>query len=48
MGLMLAGPLIERWGFQTIMTTYAVIGMALTLALAWRWRQALWHDDKPI
>jgi len=48
MGLMLAGPLIERWGFQTIMTTYAVIGMALTLALAWRWRKALWHDDKPI
>jgi predicted MFS family arabinose efflux permease len=48
MGLMLSGPLIERWGFQQTMTGYALTGLALTVAMALRWRQALWHEDKPI
>lgn len=47
-GLMMSGPLIQHWGFQFTMTAYAVCGMALTLAMALRWRQVLWHDDKPI
>ncbi len=46
-GLMLAGPLIERVGFQATMTGYAVVGMVLTLAIGLRWRQALWLEDRP-
>jgi predicted MFS family arabinose efflux permease len=48
MGLMLSGPLIERVGFQASMTGYALVGMALTLAIGWRWRQVLWHEDRPL
>ena len=46
MGLMLSGPLIERVGFQTTMTGYALVGMVLTIAIGVRWRQALWFDDR--
>ena len=45
-GLMMSGPLIERLGFQITMTSYAVVGMVLTLAIGLRWRQALWHEDR--
>jgi len=46
-GLMLSGPMIEHLGFQFTMTSYAVVGMVLTLAIGLRWRQALWHEDPP-
>jgi predicted MFS family arabinose efflux permease len=46
-GLMLSGPMIEHLGFQFTMTSYALVGMALTLAIGLRWRQALWHEDPP-
>jgi predicted MFS family arabinose efflux permease len=48
LGLMLAGPLIQQWGFQITMTAYAICGILLTLAMALYWRQVLWLDDKPI
>ena len=48
MGLMMSGPLIEHFGFQVTMTGYALVGMVLTVALGWRWRQVLWHDDRPL
>ena len=48
MGLMLSGPLIEQIGFQATMTGYALVGMVLTLAIGWRWRQVLWHEDRPL
>lgn len=47
MGLMLSGPLIERFGFQTTLTGYALLGIVLTVAMGWRWRDALWHHDQP-
>lgn len=46
MGLMMSGPLIERVGFQATMTGYALVGIALTLCIGLRWRQALWHEDR--
>jgi predicted MFS family arabinose efflux permease len=46
MGLMVAGPLIERVGFQVTMTGYAVVGLVMTIAIGLRWRQALWTDDR--
>jgi predicted MFS family arabinose efflux permease len=48
LGLMIAGPLIQHWGFQSTMTAYALCGILLTLAMALHRRQVLWHDDKPI
>ena len=48
MGLMMSGPLIEHWGFQVTMTGYALAGLVLTLCIGWRWRQALWHQDRPM
>jgi hypothetical protein len=39
--------MIEHLGFQFTMTSYALVGMALTLAIGLRWRQALWHEDPP-
>ena len=47
-GLMMSGPLIEHFGYQATMTGYALVGMVLTVALGWRWRQVLWHDDRPL
>ena len=48
MGLMMSGPLIELWGYQVTMTGYALAGLMLTLCIGWRWRQALWHQDRPM
>ena len=42
-GLLLAGPLIGGFGFAATATGYALIGLALTLAIALRWRAALWQ-----
>ena len=41
-GLLGAGWLIERIGFPATATVYALVGMAATLAIALRWRAALW------
>ena len=42
-GLLVAGPLIGAVGFAFTVTLYAVLGLALTLAIALTWRAALWH-----
>ncbi len=42
LGLLAAGTLIERLGFVPTATLYGVGGMVLTLAIALRWRAALW------
>jgi MFS family permease len=47
MGLLAAGALIERIGFVATATAYCVVGMALTLAIALRWRAALWPLHAP-
>jgi predicted MFS family arabinose efflux permease len=45
LGLMAAGGLIERYGFAATASGYCLTGLALTLAIALRWRNALWPVD---
>ena len=47
LGLLAAGALIEPIGFVATATAYCVVGMALTLAIALRWRAALWPLHAP-
>ncbi|HYZ24883.1 MAG TPA: MFS transporter [Rhodopila sp.] len=47
LGLLLAGWLIERVGYRATATAYCVSGAVLTLAIAVRWRAALWPADAP-
>jgi hypothetical protein len=46
-GLLIAGPLIQRYGYPLTATVYCAIGMAATFYVAWRWRAALWRRDAP-
>ena len=46
-GLLLAGPLIAAFGFTAALTSYALIGLLLVLAIAWRWRHAVWLLSAP-
>ena len=42
-GLLAAGPLIEWIGYAATNLLYTSLGLAATLAIGWRWREALWH-----
>ncbi len=42
LGLLAAGPIIAHLGYAATATLYAGLGLALTLAIGWRWRHALW------
>ena len=46
-GLLIAGPLIERVGFAPTMTLYAAIGLLCMLFIAVRWRDDLWRPLSP-
>jgi hypothetical protein len=41
-GLLIAGALIPRFGFVATASLYCLVGVALTLAIALYWRDALW------
>jgi predicted MFS family arabinose efflux permease len=43
LGALGGGALIDWIGFHATGTLYALAGMALTLAIAWRWRAHLWR-----
>ena len=43
LGLLAAGPLIARFGYAATTLAYTGVGLIATLAIAWRWRDALWH-----
>jgi predicted MFS family arabinose efflux permease len=43
LGLLLAGPLIERVGFAVTGSLYSLLGIAVTLGIALHWRVHLWH-----
>lgn len=43
LGLVAAGPLIESIGYAATNLLYTSLGLAATLAIGWRWRDALWH-----
>jgi MFS family permease len=44
-GLLVAGALIERIGFHGTATVYAGIGLLLTVAIALKWRNAIWNTQ---
>jgi MFS family permease len=46
-GLLAAGPLIAWAGFAATAAVYAASGLAVTLAIALRWRGHLWPGDAP-
>jgi len=43
LGLIVAGFLVERIGFHSTATAYAVAGLLLTFAIALRWRSDIWQ-----
>ena len=47
MGLLLSGPLVEHLGFAVTGSLYSLLGIGLTLLIAARWREHLWHPDAP-
>jgi predicted MFS family arabinose efflux permease len=47
LGLLAAGSLIEEIGFAATGTLYAVVGLALMLAIVAHWRADLWHVHAP-
>jgi predicted MFS family arabinose efflux permease len=44
-GALGGGALVEAIGFQATGTIYALAGMVLTLAIAWRWHAHLWPAE---
>ena len=47
LGTLAGGALIDWIGFHATGTLYALAGIALTLAIAWRWRAHLWRTGLP-
>ena len=47
LGLLAAGPIIERLGFAATTVLYAGLGLTLTIAIGWRWQAAIWHRTAP-
>ena len=46
-GLLLAGPLITRFGYPVVASAYCVVGLAFAVWIAWRWRHDLWRRSAP-
>ncbi len=46
-GLLAAGVLIDRIGFAATVSVYCLVGSALTVFIALRWREALWPLSAP-
>jgi predicted MFS family arabinose efflux permease len=46
-GLLLAGPLIARYGYITTVTAYCAVSLVLTALIAFYWREHLWKLDAP-
>lgn len=44
-GLLLAGPLIERWGLEAVALVYSASGLMLTLWMCKYWRHDLWSSQ---
>jgi uncharacterized protein (DUF486 family) len=43
LGLLAAGPMIGRFGYAATTFLYAGLGLAATVVIAYRWRDALWR-----
>jgi MFS family permease len=46
-GLLLAGPIVERYGFLLLAMLYCAIGLVCTVWITVRWRGELWRKDAP-
>jgi MFS family permease len=46
-GLLVAGPIIEAYGFVPMATSYCLLGIGVTLLIGWHWRRLLWDKDAP-
>lgn len=47
LGLLLSGPLIERWGYAATAGAYSALGLLLTGAMAVYWRAHIWDTKAP-
>ena len=47
-GLVVAGALVEEVGFPIQATLYAGLGLLMTAAIAYRWRDALWRTTNEV
>ncbi len=45
LGMLLSGPLIERFGFAVTGTVFSLVGIGFTVLIASRWRHHLWHPE---
>jgi hypothetical protein len=45
LGLLAAGPLVATYGLPVTAFVYGGLGLAGTVAIAWRWRDALWRPS---
>jgi sugar phosphate permease len=43
LGLLIAGPVIARFGYSATTLIYAGLGLVATIAIGYRWRRALWR-----
>ena len=46
-GLLIAGPLIDTFGFVMTTVLYSSLGIAATVAIALKWRSAMWCKSAP-
>jgi len=46
-GLLVAGPMITRFGYPLTATAYSLFGLLFTFIIAVRWRSHLWAADAP-
>ena len=47
LGLLLSGPLIDRWGYAATAGMYSALGLLLTGAMAVSWRSHIWDRKAP-
>jgi predicted MFS family arabinose efflux permease len=47
LGLLLSGPLIDRWGYAATAGMYSALGLLLTGAMAVYWRAHIWDRKAP-
>ncbi len=47
MGLLLAGQMVERFGYGVTGSLFSLVGAACTLWVAFRWRAQLWQANAP-
>jgi len=47
LGLLISGPLVQRYGYTAATVIYGGIGLASMAAIGYRWRGALWSASAP-